>query len=159
MGRVGSIGYNLAVFNNNNTSLERTHQIVLVSNHNNSCAGIVNLSQKTYNLVAHFRVNVTRRLVRNNNLRIINKRPCKRNSLLLTARKLIRHRTCLLRKTYKLKNIRHSLTDFLFLSADNTHCKRNIVINRHFRNKAEVLEHYAHFSSVIRNLLFLKSCR
>ena len=64
---------------------------MLVGNHYYGCARVINLGEQVNDFVAHFGVDVTRRLVRNNELGVINQRSCERYTLLLAARKLVGH--------------------------------------------------------------------
>ena len=137
--------------------IEFINQIVSMSNHNYGCALLRNSVKQVNNFITHFGVNVTRRLIGNNDFRLVYKRSCKRNTLLLTARKFIRETSCFVRKCNEFKRMRHSLSDFRFLCAYNTHSESDIIKHRHLGNKAEILEHHTDTSSEFRNSLSFES--
>ena len=68
----------------------RIHNLLIVCNYNHGSASVVDFLQKFHNLRSVLRIQITGRLIRQQNVRSIDKCSCQCNSMLLTARQLPR---------------------------------------------------------------------
>ena len=80
---------------------------MLMSYHDNGNAKLVDFVKQVDYFKGKFRVNVACRLVRYDKRRRIYKSPCKGNTLLLAAGKLVRFALCLVCKPHKRQHIRN----------------------------------------------------
>ena len=51
------------------------------------------------------------------------------------------------------------IADFLFFGTDNTHCKRNVIENRHVGNKSEILKNNAESAAEFRDISLFDFCQ
>ena len=102
-------------------------------------------------LVRHLRVDIARRLVRDDDLRVVDERSRESDALLLAAGKLARIDLRLGRKTDEAQRVADALRDFPFLGADDAHGESDVVVDLHLGYEAEILENYAELAAVVRD--------
>ena len=102
------------------------------------------------------RVQVSSRLVCDQNLRLTHHRTRNRYTLTLTARKLMRKMLFLPLKTNQLDHLRHSRLNFSICHSSNFKRKRHIFKNRSIRKQLKILKYHANFTTQQRNMLVLQ---
>ena len=102
------------------------------------------------------RVQVSSRLICNQNLRLTNHRTRDRYTLTLAARKLMRKMLFLPLKTNQLNNLRHSRLNFPICHSSNFQRKRHIFKHRSIRKQLKILKNHANFTTQQRNMLVLQ---
>ena len=135
--------------------VKAAHKAVLMGDHYDGRARLVKAHEQVDYLIAHLRVDVARRLVRNDDIGAVGKRPREGNSLLLAARKLLRIVPRLAVKTHEAQHKGHAPADLFLLGADNAHGERHIVKHRHIRYQTEILKDYAELAAEFRDIPFL----
>ena len=129
---------------------------MLMGNDKHGCSHGVDLSKEVDYLIGQLGVDVARRLVRNNNGRVVYKSTRKTDALLLTARKLGWLVVHFVLQPDQIENIRHALIDGRIVLSNRAHRKRNVVKDVHFVDEAEVLKNYPHMAAEIRHVAFFK---
>ena len=84
------VEYNTSILHGNYPAAEFLHDLMLMSYHYNGRSAVVNSLQKLNDIVLERRVKVSRRLVRNDKLRVVHECSRDSRSLLFAARKLAR---------------------------------------------------------------------
>ena len=125
---------------------------LLMSNDDNGYSRLIYQAKHVHDLSRHFRVDISRRFVRDDHFRAVYDRSRKRDPLLFSARKLRRKRFFLSGQSDDLHDRRDPCFDLVFASSDRSHCERDVVKHIHCRNEPEILKNDAESSSVFRDL-------
>ena len=149
---VVAVGDDPAVVDRDYALTEGFDQLMLVGDHQHGGAALVDLGEKLDDLVAHLRVDIARRLVRDNQSGVVDQRSRQRNTLLLAAGKLGGMVVCLVAESYQLEDVRNALFDGIVLFADTAHREGDVLIDRHLGDQTEILENDAHRAPEIRHL-------
>ena len=133
-----------------------THKVVLMSYHEDSCTLIVYAFEQLNYLVGKLGVDVSRGLVSDNELRVVNK--CARDSdtLFFTARKLVRIRICFCMESYKAYNVGNSFSYVFSRCVYNSKNESNVLIDCHRRDKTKILKDKAESTAEFRYLSSLQ---
>ena len=99
--------------------------------HQNSGPTAIDFAEQIDNLKRERRINVPRWLVRNDELGIVHKGPCKADTLLFAAREFIGTAFLLLLQVLQAQYVRDSFFDLALCGPDHVHRKGHIFINRH----------------------------
>ena len=102
------------------------------------------------------RVQISSRLICDQNLRLTHHRPSNRYTLTLTTRKLMRKMLFLPLKTNQLNHLRHSCLNFPICHSSNFQRKRHIFKNRSIRKQLKILKNHANFPTQQRNMFVLQ---
>ena len=134
---------NGSVFEQDNALVIHTDEIVLMGNHDDSRALLVEAHEQIDYLEAHMRVNIARRLVRYDKIGVIRKGAGKSHALLLAAGELGGIAIHLVRQPDYVEHERDALLNFVLLRAGDTHGERHVVEHGHLGDQAKILEYYA----------------
>ena len=102
------------------------------------------------------RIQVSSRLIGNQNLRLTHHRTRNRYTLTFTTRKLMRKMLFLPLKTNQLDHLRHSCLNFSICHSSNFQRKRHIFKHRSIRKQLKILKNHANFTTQQRNMLVLQ---
>ena len=104
------------------------------------------------------RVEVSGRLVGEQDGGLVDDGARDRDALLLTARELVRVATGLAAESHHLEHVRNRLLDEALALADHLQAERDVVEDGLLRQQAEVLEDDAEIAPEIRHLARLATC-
>ena len=134
---------NGSVFEQDNALVIHTDEIVLMGNHDDSRALLVEAHEQIDYLEAHMRVNIARRLVRYDKIGVIRKGAGKSHTLLLAAGELGGIAIHLVRQPDYVEHERDALLNLVLLRAGDAHGERHVVEHGHLGDQAKILEYYA----------------
>ena len=149
---VGHVGDDFTVVDDDDAVVELFDQLVFMGDHDDGGTVLVDAVKQFHDLVGHLRVHVTGGLVGDDGVGVVDQRAGQSNSLLLTAGDLVRHVVCLVLQADQSQDVRDTFLDLFLAGADDAHGEGHVVIDGHFRDEAEVLEHDAQGPAVVRDL-------
>ena len=120
-----------------------------VSHHYDCCALGIELREQFHDSQTALRVEITRRLVGENQLRLAHHGASYRHTLLLTARELLRIVLCAVAQAHLAQNLRNTLATFLRRYAHVAQLQVDILLNGKFVDEVEALEHEADASATV----------
>ena len=153
----GRVADDLALVDGDDAVIEFAHQLMLVRHNEHRGAHRVDLTQQVKNLVGELGVDVARRLVRNDDLGIVDQCARQTDALLLAARQLGGLVLHFVLQADQIEHIGHALFDGGSALADRTHGKRHVVKDVHLVDQAEVLKDDAHMAAKIRHMALFQA--
>ncbi len=120
--------------------------------HQYGCPLAVDFAEQVHNLKRERRVDIAGRLVRDDELRVIDQSAREADALLFAAGKLGRLALRLVLQIDQAQEIRHAAADLLVRRADDMHRERHVLVDGHIVDQAEILKHNAHHAPQIRDL-------
>ena len=137
--------------------LELIHNGGIVGHHDDGGAvGFIDLFQQPHDFPAHFRVQVARGLVRDEQGGIVDDGSGDGDPLLLAAGELVRITVGLVLEIHQIQDFSHSFLDLFSGGAHHFHGKGDIFPDGHLGQQAVVLEHAADEAAVGRHLSVLE---
>ena len=152
------VTYDVAGVDSYDSLTHPVYYILRMCYHEDRRSGIVDLLQKLHDPVRCVRVQVSGRLVSDQNRRVVYYRSRDRNTLLFTGRQFLRISVALVSDPYELEDLRDSLLNRAAPHVEDLHSKSDVLEHRLLREQTEVLEHHADPSSQLRNHTIGKRC-
>lgn len=128
--------------------------VLVVRNHHYCRAVLIQFCQQAHHLGAVLRVEVTRRLIRQNQLGAEHHGAGYCHSLLLTARKLMRKVLCTMSYAHALHHLLHLLFSFSLTYLQICQGQLDVLLHVKFVNEVEALEHKAYLSLTYARAVF-----
>src|SRR4029077_12212653 len=141
-----------AVIEGDRAAADASNELAIVRGHDDGRAGGVDLAEQVHDLEREIRIQIARRLVGQNELRVGDERARNRNPLLLATRKLFRIRVHPVLQAYPLQYLERLALLSRERQAEHAHDERNVVKHGEARNEAEILEHEPDAAAVALHL-------
>src|SRR5262249_51742568 len=135
------VAYDGTMVELDDAAAHRVDDALVVGGHDDRRAGAVDAVEQPHDADGRRGVEVSRRLVGEEDQRAVYERPGDRDPLLLAAGQLLGEVVGLLAQTNEVENLRHLRTHDVLRSADHLERERNVLVHGLGRQQLEVLEH------------------
>src|SRR5664279_51827 len=146
------IAHNLTTDELNYSALHLVDDASIVGSHENRGAAEVDSLKQRHDARRSSRVEVSCRLIREHDRRLVNHGARNSDSLLLTTGKLVGKAARFSRETHHLESIRNCLLDVTTALADHLQRERHIIEDCLIGQQAEILKDHAEMAAEIRHL-------
>ena len=137
------ITYNTSVLNGNYSLMHFIDYVPCMSDHEDRCSSDIDLLKQLHDLHSGYRIEVSCRLIADQDSRLIDKSSGDTHPLLLTCRQLIRVAFCLILDANELEDVRDSFSDLSLALMQDLHTEGDIFINCLLLKESEILEYHA----------------
>jgi hypothetical protein len=141
----------VSAFEFDHAPAHRVDDRVVVRRHQHRGAGAIDPVEQPDDLERRRRVEVPRRLVRDEDLGTVHERASDADALLLTTRQLVRHTVDLVREAHELERLQHEGTDPWLRVSDHLEGEGDVLVGGLVLEELVVLEDDAERASQVRD--------
>src|SRR3989344_6526197 len=141
----------------NDTLPHCVHDALIMGRDNDGCAKFVDAFQDFHNLVGVNGIQIPRRLVRDDDVRLVDDGATDGDPLLFPARELAREVRRLVGEVDEFQDMRNVGGNFLIGSPRRFHRERDVLVRSLIRNEAKILKYRADFSAVVMKSILRQS--